>query len=158
MAKITLSDNLWNKIKPFLQTQEHLYIGYGEDCRTFLEALVWIARSGAQWRLLPDEYGNWNAIYKRFARWEKRGIFKAMMDHFSGDPDLKNLMLDSTITRAHPCAAGALKKTADRKHRLSGVLEEDSAQKSISWSKLKANPSNFSLRQGSCTMLLSLKK
>ena len=130
MANIGLSDNQWQKIKSFLQTQEHLYIGKDEECRSFLEALVWIARSGAQWRLLPKPYGNWNSIYKRFARWEKQGIFKAMIEYFARDPDLKNLMLDSTITRAHMCAAGALKKMVVRNSKHSGVLEAVSARRS----------------------------
>ena len=130
MATINLGNDQWQKIKFFLQTQEHLYIGKDEGCRKFLDALVWIARSGAQWRLLPLQYGDWNSVYKRFARWEKQGIFKAMIEFFSSDPDLKNLMLDSTITRAHPCAAGALKKTAVKTSRRSVVVEAVSARKS----------------------------
>ena len=131
MASVSLTNNQWQKIKTFLETQEHIYIGKDEECRKFLEALVWIARSGAQWRLLPKPYGDWNSIYKRFARWDQQGIFKAMIEHFSSDPDLKNLMLDSTITRAHPCAAGALKKTAVKKSKRSAVLGVASARKSM---------------------------
>lgn len=129
MANIRLKTDQWQKIKSFLQTQEHIYIGNDEDCRQFLEALVWIVRSGAQWRLLPEQYGSWNTIYKRFARWEKQGIFKAMIEHFARDPDLKNFMLDSTIVRAHMSAAGALKKTAVRSSKPSGALEAVSARK-----------------------------
>ena len=130
MANVSLSNKQWQKINSFLQTQEHIYIGKDEECRKFLEALVWIARSGAQWRLLPEPYGDWNSIYKRFARWEKQGIFKAMIEYFSSDPDLENLMLDSTITRAHPCAAGALKKTVVKTNKRLAVLEAVSARKS----------------------------
>ena len=144
MANVSLSNKQWQKINSFLQTQEHIYIGKDEECRKFLEALVWIARSGAQWRLLPEPYGDWNSIYKRFARWEKQGIFKAMIEYFSSDPDLENLMLDSTITRAHPCAAGALKKTVVKTNKRLAVLEAVSARKSISWSKPKASPLSFS--------------
>ena len=144
MAPIGLNNAAWEKLKSFLQTQEHVYIAQDEDCRQFLEAIVWIARSGAQWRLLPETYGNWNSIYKRFARWEKQGVFKAMMEYFSSNPDLKNLMFDSTITRAHCCAAGALKKTAGKNNRLSAVLEAVSARRSISWLKPKASPLSFS--------------
>jgi transposase len=144
MAPIGLNNGAWKKIKSFLQTQEHVYMAKDENCRQFLEAVVWMARSGAQWRLLPETYGNWNSIYKRFARWEKQGIFKAMIEYFSSNPDLKNLMLDSTITRAHMCAAGALKKTAVKKSRPSGVPGAVSARRSISWSMPKASPSSFS--------------
>ncbi len=130
MAPIGLNNDAWKKIKLFLQTQEHLYIGKDAECRQFLDAMVWMARSGAQWRLLPEGYGNWNSIYKRFARWEQQGIFKKMIESFAGNPDLENLMLDSTITRAHSCAAGALKKTAAKKNKPSDVLEAVSARKS----------------------------
>jgi len=144
MAPIGLNNVAWEQIKLFLQTQEHVYIVQDNDCRKFLEAIVWIARSGAQWRLLPETYGNWNSIYKRFSRWEKQGIFKAMLEYFSSNPDLKNLMLDSTITRAHACAAGALKKTADRNNRLLAVLEAVSARRFTSSSRPKASLSSFS--------------
>ncbi len=144
MTNVGLSQNQWRKIKQFLQTHMHAYIGKDEDCRKFLEALIWMARSGAQWRLLPTSYGNWNTVYKRFARWEKQGIFKAMIEYVSQDPDLRNLMLDSTITRAHPCAAGALKKTVDKRNRRSAVREEVSVPRSMSWLKPMENPLSFS--------------
>jgi len=142
MTNVGLHQNQWQKIKTFLQTQVRAYIGKDEDCHKFLEALIWMARSGAQWRLLPRSYGHWNSVYKRFARWEKQGIFKAMIEYFSQNPDLRNLMLDSTITRAHPCAAGALKKTVDKTSKLWDVLEGVSAPRSMSWLKPMENPSS----------------
>ena len=110
MRTITLADEQWTKIHAFLRTCSRIYIGPEDECRRFVEGVLWVLRSGAQWRLLPAEYGNWNSVYKRFARWCEHGVWEQMMAYFGDDPDLENVMLDGTIVRAHPCAAGATKK------------------------------------------------
>jgi transposase len=114
---ITLTDQQWQKILPFLRSCRQIYIGAQWQCRRFLSAVLWISRSGAQWRLLPKEYGDWNSVYKRFARWADSGVFEQLHQFCAADPDLEHLLIDSTIIRAHPCAAGALKKTAVSKHK-----------------------------------------
>jgi transposase len=130
--KAKLSERKWSKIQSFLRSQSDIYVGKEEACRRFVEGVLWILRSGAQWRFLPDEYGNWNSVYKRFSRWCDKGIWDRMMLHFAVDPDMENLLVDSTIVRAHPCAAGAPKKTVARKARHLDAVEADSAQKSMS--------------------------
>ena len=106
-----LQDDQWAKILDFLRKDRHTYVGKDEDaCRRFVEAVLWMSRSGAQWRLLPAEYGNWNSVYKRFARWCEQGVWERMLSHLADDPDMENGLIDSTIVRAHPCAAGAQKK------------------------------------------------
>lgn len=111
MTDIKLTDNQWVKIRDFLRQEPNAYIGKDEQaCRGFVEAVKWMSRSGCQWRLLPAEYGNWNSIYKRFVRWCKAGVWERMLAHFAKDPDMENGMIDSTVVRAHPCAAGAQKK------------------------------------------------
>jgi transposase len=107
MERTYLQDNEWTKILAFLRTRRDIYIGNETVCRRFLDGVVWAMRSGAQWRLVPKEDGKWNSVYKRFARWCDKGVWTDMLAHFADDPDLANLMLDSTIVRAHPCAAGA---------------------------------------------------
>lgn len=111
MSTVELTDNQWTKIRTFLKEDPHAYIGKNEtECRRFVEGVLWLSRSGAQWRLLPAEYGKWNTVYKRFSRWCDQGIWERMLDYFADDPDMENGMIDSTIVRAHPCAAGAQKK------------------------------------------------
>jgi transposase len=111
---VKLTDDQWQKILPVLRTFSQIRLGAGRDCRRFLEAVLWVNRSGSQWRLLPRRYGHWNSVYKRFARWSELNVFEKLFEHCSQDRDLEYLLLDSTIVRAHACAAGAQKNTASR--------------------------------------------
>ena len=113
----------------FLRDEPSLYIGAEADCKRFIEAMVWMSRSGAPWRMLPAEYEKWNSVYKRFARWCDGGVWERMHDHFVEDPDMEYLMIDSTIVRAHPCAAGASVKKGVSNPRRSAEAGADSAQR-----------------------------
>ena len=110
--KVKLTDDEWQKILPVLKSCPEIRLGAGRDCRRFLEAVLWITRSGSQWRLLPKQYGKWNSVFKRFDRWSNLGIFEKLFAHLSRDRDLEHLLIDSTIVRAHACSAGAQKNTA----------------------------------------------
>ena len=131
MRTVTLPDDQWTKMLSFLRGCEGIRVGSSSKTRRFVEAVLWILRSGAQWRLLPAEYGDWNAVYKRFRRWCKLGIWEALFQHFASDPDMEAVLIDSTIVRAHPCAAGAPPKTAGRPHRRSDAAGVASAPKSM---------------------------
>ena len=79
------------------------------DNRLFLDAVLYVAKTGIPWRDLPDRFGKWGTVWKRFDRWSRKGVWAGLFDALQ-DPDLEWLILDSTIIRAHPAAAGAKKK------------------------------------------------
>ena len=107
---VTISDTAWNSILPFLEAFPNVYVGNPQDCRRFLSAVVWITKEGATWRALPQVYGYWNSIYRRFGRWCDAGVFEKLHEHFHAAGELSALLIDSTILRAHSSAAGAPKK------------------------------------------------
>ena len=78
-----------------------------------LNGMLWIARSGAQWRELPEVYGPWQSVYARFAKWRDDGTLEAVFRALSSDADMENLSLDSTYIKVHESANGG-GKTADK--------------------------------------------
>ncbi len=113
-----LRNDQWSKILGFLNSHPGVYVGKEAECYRFIEGVLWIARTGAPWRDLPERYGNWNSVYHRYSRWSEQGIWTEMLSCFADEPDMEWLMLDSSIVRAHMSAAGASKKTVVRLRRL----------------------------------------
>ncbi len=92
----------------------------GRDNQLFVEAVLWIARTGAPWRDLPAEAGNWISTLQRFSRWSKAGVWENLFKALADDPDFEYVILDSTIVRAPQHAAGA---KGGLKIRRSGAAE-----------------------------------
>lgn len=113
MDRTFLTDEQWAVIVPFLLSHPRVYVGNVTACRSFLEAVLWVLRSGSQWRLLPAARGAWNSVFKRFARWQQGGVWAELQAHVTREPDLQHLLMDSTVVRAHPCAAGAAQSSVE---------------------------------------------
>ena len=112
MRRFELTDKQWERIRELLPAQEGTEGRHGKDDRSFVDAVLWIARTGSPWRDLPERYGNWNTVYIRFNRWSKAGVWLNLLEEIQ-DPDLKLLMIDSTIVRAHQHSSGAKKKSCE---------------------------------------------
>jgi transposase len=103
-----ISDDDWERIKDLLPGKATDPGVTARDNRLFIDAVLWMAKTGAPWRDLPERFGHWNTVWKRFDRWARKGRWEKIFQILQ-DPDLEWLILDSTIIRAHPHAAGAKK-------------------------------------------------
>jgi putative transposase len=107
MRRHELTDQQWELISPHLPGQNHHPGRTAQDNRLFVNAVFWIAKTGAPWRDLPERFGKSNSIFQRYNRWCRRRVWQRILEALGGDPDLEHLLLDSTIVRAHQHAAGA---------------------------------------------------
>jgi putative transposase len=105
MLNYEISDEHWDRIKSFLPGQPGDPGVTASDNRLFLNAVLWIARTGSPWRALPSSFGPWNSVWRRFDRWAKKGVWERVFRELQ-DPDLEWMFLDSTVIRAHSDAAG----------------------------------------------------
>jgi transposase len=111
MRRHAISDEHWERIKDLLPGQAGDPGVTAEDNRLFVDAVLWIAKTGAPWRDLPARFGPWGSVWKRSDRWSAKGVWKRVFEALQ-DPDLEWIILDSTVVRAHQHAAGACKKGA----------------------------------------------
>lgn len=77
------------------------------DSREMLNGILWIARSGASWRDLPERYGPWQTVYKRFAQWQESGLLELIFHDLCAEADMETISMDSTYIKAHKASAGA---------------------------------------------------
>lgn len=114
MHRYAISDEHFARIEPLLPGKCSDPGRTARDNRLFIDAVLWIARTGAPWADLPPRFGRHNSAFQRFNRWSKNGVWAQVFEALQ-DPDLEWLMLDSTSVRAHQHAAGARKKGTPRR-------------------------------------------
>ena len=110
-----ISDEHWERIKDLLPGKAGDPGVTAKDNRLFVDAVLWIAKTGAPWRDLPERFGDWYNTWKRFGRWAKKGVWQRVFQTLQ-DPDLEWLVLDSTIIRAHQHADGSRPRRAAVAH------------------------------------------
>ena len=110
LRRYELTDQEWNRIKDLLPPEKSGKRGRpSKDNRMILNAMLWIARSGAPWRDLPERYGPWETVYSRFRKWINDGILDNIFRVLSLDAERDELFMDSSIVQAHQHSAGAKK-------------------------------------------------
>jgi transposase len=107
LIRTVLTDSQWERIAPLLPGKKGDPGRPGKDNRRFVEGVLWVVRTGAPWRDLPDCFGNWFSVWKRFRRWALKGVFENLFQALSGEPDFEYALIDGTIVKVHRHAAGA---------------------------------------------------
>ena len=107
MIRFILNDAQWAIIEPYCLGKTTYPGQTGRDPRLFMEAVLWIVRTGAQWCDLPSEFGKWNSVFKRFSRWVKADSFYRMFKALAASPDFEYAMTDGSIVKVHRAGQGA---------------------------------------------------
>lgn len=111
---MVLSDNMWSNIELLLPGKSGDRGRTAENNRLFLEAVLWVLRTGAPWRDIPDELGPWGSVYTRYNRWSHKGHWQAIFEALSVDSDFEYLMVDGSIVRVHQDGAPKKNGTSNR--------------------------------------------
>ncbi len=119
-----ISDRVWELLKPHLPGREGTRGVTACDNRYFLNAVFWILHTGAPWRDLPPDYGDWKNTHRRFCRWRDAGVWEYLLEIFIAEPDFEWLMIDASHIKVHPHAAGAHGGNQDMDRSKGGSLKD----------------------------------
>lgn len=114
-----LTDTQWERIKDLLPGKQGDPGRTAADNRLFVEAVVYVLKTGIPWEDLPARYGKPNSVWKRFDRWCAAGVWERIA-HALGEPDLEEVQLDSTSIKAHPVASTGRRQAGEKKRRPTG--------------------------------------
>lgn len=108
-SRLLLTDEIWHRLAAALSgLKSRAGAPPKQSDRDFIEAVLYLARTGSPWRDLPERFGNWDAVYQRFRRWEQAGRWRALFEQLPADlQEVHTVFFDSSVIRAHPHAAGA---------------------------------------------------
>lgn len=114
IGRYELNEGQWARIALLLPGKAGDPGRTGLDNRLFVNGCLWVLRSGAHWCDLPDRYGRWKTVHRRFSRWCHAGVWERVFDALAADPDNRYLTIDSTIVRAHQQAVAGKRGARDQ--------------------------------------------
>ena len=106
-----ISDLSWLKIFDFPPGKSSAPGRTAKDNRSFVNGFLWALRTGAPWEDLPERYGKYKSVHKRYSRWCEKGVWNRAFKALATDKDNEYLMIDSTIVKPHSQSATYKKKT-----------------------------------------------
>ena len=127
-----LTDEQWSILGPILPGQRGQWGGIAKDNQLFMNAILWILRTGAPWRDLPKEFGKWSSVHQRFRRWWDAGVWERILSAVAKRPDFEWLMMDASHCKVHPHASGAIGGNEDM-GRTKGAQYKNSFGRGCAW-------------------------
>ena len=117
MEQFVLTDAQWAKMEPHCLGKPTDPGRSGSDNRRFVEAVLWIARTGSPWRDLPLFFGNWNSVFKRYRDLSEGYRFHPTVRGLSDEPDMEYAIVDATIVKVHRRGQERKRGTQNQAHR-----------------------------------------
>ena len=117
-----ITDEVWNLLESLLVGQKGQWGGIAQDNRRFLNSVFWVLRTGAPWRDLPPDYGDWKNAHRRFCRWRDKGRWEGILETLAQNPNYEWLMIDASHCKVHPHAAGAVGGNQDMDRTKGGSI------------------------------------
>jgi transposase len=116
-----LTDAQWDQIKDLLPGKAGDPGKTAADNRLFVDAILFVAKTGVPWRDLPERFGKWNSIWRRYDRWCKRNVWQRLTQEL-GEPNLAELQLDSTSVKVHVAGVGGRRQAGEKKRMPTGAV------------------------------------
>ena len=118
-----ISDEIWCKLELHLPGREGCVGRKAVDNRRFINAVLWILRTGCPWRDLPPSYGDWKNTHRRFCRWRDKKVWESLLEVTINEPDMEWLMIDGSFVKVHPHASGAINGNQDMNRTKGGSTQ-----------------------------------
>ena len=128
-----ISDQTWSLLEPHLPGRKGSWGGIAQDNRQFINAVFWIMRTGAPWRDLPPDYGDWSNTHRRFIRWRDIGVWERLLENLIDTPDYEWLMIDASHCKVHPHASGARGGNQDMSRTKGGAQHKTTFGRGCAW-------------------------